>query len=502
MSRSIVATGLLLFATASVRAQFGNETIFVGRTGTPTYTFVDTGTGAVFNGSDNRARNVRGAVFADDGKNLYVANAAPVFSISGISRCEWDGTTATWSAFYTVPDASYFLGLDRARKLLWVLTGNPTGGRQLHCVNADPDSAAYGTLLGQTSLAPITRERWALSASGNLAAVPPSFAATNQFDIVDTDPTSATFLQVVVSVPISSTSPGSGPIMACWVSDDDQYAYLTVPGAAPYVGVLHIPTQTWLDFDANAAGQQHFLLPSLTPNFMVVSPDASYAIVTGGATGLGWVQRIDFDYANPGLTQISDCVPGVQMFGTGGPSVSFDNTRFAFTANGLLYVVDAQTGAVLLTAAGSGIATAWQDPRITARYAPFGAGCTGSLGVPTLAAATTSPWPLLGSPFTLNIGQLPFGLALVGFGFSNTNYNGLPLPLPLDAIGMPTCTLLAAPELLDLVVGTQTATWSVTLPATASLAGLEFFNQAFSLDPATNSLGLVASNAGRGVIGF
>ena len=86
--------------------------------------------------------------------------------------------------------------------------------------------------------------------------------------------------------------------------------------------------------------------------------------------------------------------------------------------------------------------------------------------------------------------------------FSNTNYNGLPLPLPLDAIGMPTCTLLAAPELLDLVVGTQTATWSVALPATASLAGLEFFNQAFSLDPATNSLGLVASNAGRGVLGF
>ncbi|MBL8755521.1 MAG: hypothetical protein JNK15_19645 [Planctomycetes bacterium] len=502
MPRSALRLGVLLLATAPAHAQFGNEWVFVGTTGNGNYSFVDAATGTAVSGNDPRARNVRGAAFADLGQHLYVANAAPATGVTGISRAVWNGSSAAWSPFYVVPDASYFLGLDRVRQRLWVLTGNATAGRELHCVDANPASATYGQLLAQTTtLGPTFRERWALSPSGNLAAVPHGSVGENSFEIVDTDPASPTYLQIVVSVPLSTTSPGSGYIMACEVSRDDRYAYTVVPGIAPYVAVLDIATQQWLDFGA-APGQQHLMLPQLTPTYMALAPDASYLVVTGIPSGLGWVKRIDFDYQNPALSTLTDVLPSVQKFACNGPSVSFDGSRFAFVANGGLYVVDAASGSQLTFApATGGLFTAWQDLRPTATYASYGAGCPGSAGTPTLTAAAATPRPTVGTTFDVDIGNLPFGIALLGMGFSDASYNGLPLPLPLDGLGMPNCTLWAAPEVLLPVTGSPTATWSLSIPAAPSLHGLPFFQQAFALDQAANALGITASNAAAGVLG-
>ncbi len=502
MQRHLLRIGALLLVIAPAHAQFGNEWVFVGTTGNGNFAFVDSATGTVVSGNDPRARNVRGAAFADLGQNLFVANAAPATLVTGISRAQWNGTTATWSPFYVVPDASYFLGLDRVRQRLWVLTGNATAGRELHCVDANPSSATYGQLLAQTTtLGPTFRERWALSPSGNLAAVPHGSVGENSFEVVDTNPTSPTFLQVVVSVPLSTTSPGSGYIMACEVSRDDRYAYTVVPGIAPYVAVLDIPTQTWLDFDA-APGQQHRMLPQTSPTYMALSPDASYLIVTGVPSGIGWVKRINFDYLNPAQSTIADVLPAVAKYACNGPSVSFDGSRFAFIANYGLYIVDATTGAQLQFApATGGLFTAWQDLRPSATYTTYGTGCSGAAGVPTLVAAAATPRPVVGATFNLEISNLPFGIALVGTGFSNTTYNGLPLPLPLDALGMPNCTLWAAPEVLTAVVGSPLAPWSLVIPGSPTLYGLQFFNQAFSLDAAANSLGITASNAAAAVLG-
>ena len=506
MPTSLLRIGFLLFATAPAYAQFGNEWIFVGKTGSEAYAFVDSATGAVVNGTSIQARNIRGTEFADLGQNLYVANAAPVFSITGISRAQWNGAVATWSPFYWVPDASYCLGLDRTRQRIWVLTGNATAGRELHCVDANPNSGTYGQLLAQTTtLGPTVRERWAMSRSGNLAAVPAGQVGMNQFDIVDTNPASPTFLQVIVRKQLSATSPGSGYIMACAVSDDDRYAYTLVPGVAPYVGVLDIPAQTWLDFDP-APGQQHLMLPQTTPNYMALAPDASYLVITGGSVGLGWVRRVVFDYANPSQSTMASVLQGAAMWNAAAPSVSFDSSRYAFLANSGLNVVDAATGNQLLFVAGvGGLFSAWQDLRATASYrrayVEFGAGCPGATGTPTLVADAATPSPAIGQTFSLTIGNIPLGVALVGFGFSNTAYNGLPLPLPLDTLGMPGCSLLASPDILTPVFGLPTASGSLSVPNTLTLYGLPFFNQAFALDATANALGITTSNAGAAIVG-
>jgi hypothetical protein len=75
--------------------------------------------------------------------------------------------------------------------------------------------------------------------------------------------------------------------------------------------------------------------------------------------------------------------------------------------------------------------------------------------------------------------------------------------LPLAGIGMPGCTLLADPLVLELISGPGTAAvWTFNVPGTPSLFGATFFNQGFSLDPGANMLGFAASNAGRGTLGF
>ena len=75
------------------------------------------------------------------------------------------------------------------------------------------------------------------------------------------------------------------------------------------------------------------------------------------------------------------------------------------------------------------------------------------------------------------------------------------------------CTVLAAAFLLGpasrvatvvlfgLIGVNGVAVWTWNVPTDASLSGLSFFNQAFSLDPLANTLGLATSNGAVGSIG-
>lgn len=137
-----------------------------------------------------------------------------------------------------------------------------------------------------------------------------------------------------------------------------------------------------------------------------------------------------------------------------------------------------------------------------ARFAAYGAGCAGALGVPQFSAQPGSR-PVLGQTLQTNIANLPFGLALVALGASNTASGGLPLPLDLTLIGMPGCNLLADPVVTDLVGGAgATATWSFAVPNLGALFGLSLFGQAFSVDPAANAFGFTTSNGGRIKLGL
>jgi hypothetical protein len=135
------------------------------------------------------------------------------------------------------------------------------------------------------------------------------------------------------------------------------------------------------------------------------------------------------------------------------------------------------------------------------RFGPYGAGCAGTLGVPTFGAQPGSR-PVLGTTFAADIGNLPFAVAVVAAGTSRDAWGALPLPLSLVIVGAPGCDLLAEPLVTTAVFGAgNTATWSLPVPLVGSLIGAELFAQAFSLDPGANMLGFAGSNGGLIKIG-
>ena len=501
---------LLVMSYGSLWAQAGNETIFIGTStsgSTDNHAFVASGSGTILSaGPSSYTDNVTDAVWADTGRNLYCGQSLQ----NRVSRASWDGSTPTWSSFYPAPGACYGLGLDAARARLWVLTGSSASARQLHCVDADPNSASYGSYITQTAMANASRERWALSPLGNLAAVPHVFINTGLFELVDTDPSSTTFLQTIVSTPIpGAQAMGFAFTAACEISLDEIYVYVLYAGlGAGALAVWDRGTQSWLDFGA-APGQQDLAMPMTVPNSMTLSLDRTFALVAGS----GSVARIAFDYVTPSNTTAT-LFTGLAVPNVNGISMSPEGTRACVTSTpasvsppGTLVIFDAFTGAQIHSVPLGNMwniyTTAWQDASPTATYVPFGTGCAGALGVPTLAAQTGSR-PALGSTFTAVATGLPYGLAVLQIGLSNTLFGGVvPLPFSLAGIGMPGCDLLVDPLVSAVMTGPGTsATWSLPVPNTQSLFGFQFFSQAFPFDPPANPFGFTASNGTIATLGF
>lgn len=200
-------------------------------------------------------------------------------------------------------------------------------------------------------------------------------------------------------------------------------------------------------------------------------------------TGTGTVQAFSVDGTLLGSQTLNDVSPGMVF-------------TLSFALPGIHRVVITETSGTV----------GWDDVefspvRRAANYAPFGAGCPGTLGVPVLAAATGS-LPLPGTTFHATITGAPNGLALMATGFSNAQSGGTPLPASLAGVGMPSCDLLVELLLLEVVSATgTTVAWSLPLPPGAALLGLRFFQQGFVVDPAANALGLAASNGASATIG-
>ena len=135
-----------------------------------------------------------------------------------------------------------------------------------------------------------------------------------------------------------------------------------------------------------------------------------------------------------------------------------------------------------------------------AAYTTFGSGCTGSRGVPAIAAQGTS-LPHAGGTFSLQVNNLPLtGPVFLFLGVSNTTYGPTSLPLSLGVLGAPGCTAVASGEALYLLTNVLgSAVWQFTVP---NLLGVSFYNQAFAFDPPANALGLTVSNGGHATIGF
>jgi PKD repeat protein len=134
-----------------------------------------------------------------------------------------------------------------------------------------------------------------------------------------------------------------------------------------------------------------------------------------------------------------------------------------------------------------------------AGYGYFGAGCVGTLGIPSNTAASQ---PRLGTTAALVVDRLALNAAFFLFGFSRTTSTLGPLPLDLAPFGAPGCPARVSPDATNLIFGSaNAATLNFTIPNALSLVGVQFFTQALSLDPTVNTLGGVLSDAAAMVIG-
>lgn len=130
-----------------------------------------------------------------------------------------------------------------------------------------------------------------------------------------------------------------------------------------------------------------------------------------------------------------------------------------------------------------------------------GAGCKGTLGVPTLACF---PRPDMSATLTYSIGNVPApGLVLLAFGLSNQLQAGGPLPADLGIIGATGCWLLNSLDVL--MVGAPVSPGNVAvqlvLPNVPNANGLRMYQQAIVFD-AVNPFGITLSNGLEQLVGF
>ena len=134
-------------------------------------------------------------------------------------------------------------------------------------------------------------------------------------------------------------------------------------------------------------------------------------------------------------------------------------------------------------------------------WTAVGSGCAGSAGVPSLRPIANAR-PVVGTMFPLEVTNVVDGSVAIATGLSNVVWQGVSLPVVMDAVGMPGCTVYTSIDFFDFVtaVGGR-ATFTLTVPASPALAGLQFANQAVSFDPGANALGAVLTNSGFGIVG-
>ncbi len=137
-----------------------------------------------------------------------------------------------------------------------------------------------------------------------------------------------------------------------------------------------------------------------------------------------------------------------------------------------------------------------------AAYVPFGQGCLGTAGTPSLGAVSGNlPW--IGQQMAVEVQNLPTTAPVaIVVGLSATKWGATSLPLDLGIIGMGGCKLcISLDVILPLVNTAGKARWSVAVPNDTMLLGVNYYNQAFVTDPKANALGATLSNAAQGTVG-
>lgn len=121
-------------------------------------------------------------------------------------------------------------------------------------------------------------------------------------------------------------------------------------------------------------------------------------------------------------------------------------------------------------------------PTHPANIEPFGSGCPGSSGTPSLSP---KPWagPWLGGRLEVDIVNRPPGLGIFVWGFSETAWIGGPLPYSLVPLGAaPGCNLLVSDTITEIFLSGTNPYVSFVLPTDPSFVGARMRAQAGFLD--------------------
>jgi hypothetical protein len=142
------------------------------------------------------------------------------------------------------------------------------------------------------------------------------------------------------------------------------------------------------------------------------------------------------------------------------------------------------------------------DTSVLATATAYGAGCTGSAGVPVLAATNL---PQLGTTFHLAATTLPPspGFALLAVGFSQTTSPLGPLPLSLQPLGLGAgCNLLVSPDAITTgSTAGGAAGFNLSVPFNANFTAFALYFQCASLDAGAIG-GIAVSNGVAASVGF
>ncbi len=335
--------------------------------GSDPYHLVDPAGGTVTeSGAVAETDNVTAAVYDEAGGRIFTGSS--IRSLVGVA--DTSTSPLSWSTLYQSPGAGcYGLALDVERQLLWTLTQGTSGGRELVALDVDAASMTYGLPVHETTNVAVgIYERWAMSKSGDRIALLTLLPST--LTVVDTDPSSPTFLQNLVSglpVPVNTGSPIDIATQAAFTTDE-RYLFVTIQlaGATPAeVARFDLFANAWVDHNAALPGQQNLGVlsnPAVTfgsaPTSITVSNAGDFAIV-GGFGNCGWVGRLDLDPKDPSAFAWTPFMPAAPLENGWTAGLSKDETEVAVAtwpdsrcgqlAAPQLVRVDATSGAMLGT---------------------------------------------------------------------------------------------------------------------------------------------------------
>jgi len=280
---------------------------------------------------NNFTNNSNGIVYANGGQRIYltssITSAVTVMDVSGTG-------TPTMSPLTTFPGNAFGAEVDKANQILCVLAdldAAPTGfDLQLVGIDINLNSGSYGTQLFNSTTLPQAGfiERWNLSPSGTRAGVLQVFG--NGLYIVDTDPLSATFLQIVDTLQV----PGGGFLNARidWAKDESQFFVVSqaLGQIDSELARFDVAAGMWIDHDPATPGVSG----------LVVSPTEEAVFVS---TINGLVSRIDYSGLSPAgvsITYSNGLLPQVWQL-----DINPDGTRLAGASwsPGMLNFWDAKT---------------------------------------------------------------------------------------------------------------------------------------------------------------